>query len=278
MKKIAIILDSFTGLSKKEVEEMGLEYINHTAILNGKPYKEGIELELRNSFEEVKKDLNSKTSMPAIGVVIEKFEDLSERYENVIYLPMNKGFSSTFSTAYSASLEFKNIKVIATKLVAKGLCETAVKMKEMVEAGKTVDQALAFLNKVEETSYAYVIPKDVDGLIRGGRLKSAKKVIMQKGRLIPRLEVVIEGFKLSKVGRSMNKVIKSTVEKIIKTIDGKVDDYNWEVIYTGDEETKKFVTDAFVKNGIKDFKETWASLVIAVHTGVGAIGINAWKK
>ena len=278
MKKIAIIVDSFTGFSKKEIEGLGLLYINHTVILDGKPYKEGIEMELKDCFQYIDEDLTSKTSMPSIGIVIDLFETLSKEYEKVIYLPMNKGFSSTFSTAAAASNEFDNISVVETKLITRGLVNTAIKMKEMIEAGKTEEEAVAFLRKVEETSHSYVIPQNVDALVRGGRLNSAKKVIMQKGKLIPRLEVIMDGFKTSKIGRNMNKVIKSTVAKMNKAIEEKTDEYNWEVIYAGNEKTKKFVTDAFKEIGVTSFIESWTSSVIAVHTGTGAIGINIWKK
>ena len=278
MKKIAIIVDSFTGYSKKQVEDLGLLYINHTVILNNKPYKEGIEIELKDCVQEVAADFTAKTSMPSIGIVIDLFEELSKEYDQVIYLPMNKGFSSTFSTASAASNDFDNITVVETKMVAKGLLETGVKMKSMMEEGKTVKEAINFLRTTEETSYSYVIPQNVDALVRGGRLNSAKKVIMQKGKLIPRLEVVMEGFKTSKIGRNMNKVIKSTVAKVLKAIDGKHELFNWEVIYAGTEKTRDFVINAFKEVGVTTYTESWASSVIAVHTGVEAIGINVWKK
>ena len=278
MKKIAIIVDSFTGFSKKEIEGLGLLYINHTVILKGKSYKEGIEMELKDCFQDLDEDLTSKTSMPSIGIVIDLFEKLSKEYEKVIYLPMNKGFSSTFSTASAASNDFDNISVVETSLITRGLVNTGIEMKEMIEGGKSVEEAITFLRKVEETSYSYVIPQNVDALVRGGRLNTAKKIIMQKGRLIPRLEVIMDGFKLSKVGRNMNKVIKSTVAKILKATNEKPNNYNWEVIFAGNEKTKKYVTDAFKEIGVTKFEESWTSSVIAVHTGTGAIGINVWKK
>ncbi len=278
MKKIGIIVDSFTGYSKASVEKLGLEYINHLVILNGQPLKEGIEIELKNKIEEIKADTNAKTSMPAIGVVIEKYEELSKKYDKVIYLPMNKGFSSTFSTAFAASAEFDNISVVETSLVATGIITIAQEMIKMIESGKTEQEAIAYLRKVEETAESFVIPKNLDSLIKNGRLVSAKKFVMQKAKLIPRLEVVMEGFKVSKVGRNMGKLIKATVEKIAKAIESDFAAYTWEVIWTGDTKTRDKVIEAFKSVGITKFKETWSSSVIAVHTGIGAIGINVWKK
>ncbi len=278
MKKIAIIVDSFSGFSKAEVEKLGLDYINHTVILNGKSYKEGIEIKLEDSIEDIQNDLKAKTSMPAIGVVLEAYEKLSKEFDQVIYIPMNKGLSSTYSTAFAASNDFDNVNVISTSLVSASLIETAVEMKKLISAGKSIDEATKFLRKVESTAHAYVIPKNVDALIRSGRLTSAKKFVMQKAKLIPKLEVTMEGFKLVKVGRNMGKIIRSTVEKVIKEIQDDVNNYIWEVIHTGDLKTKLKVIEAFKEVGVIKIKETWSASAIAIHTGIGAIGINVWKK
>ncbi len=278
MKKIGIIVDSFPGYSRAEVEKHGLEFINHIVVLNGKPLKEGIEIELKDCIDEVKADLTAKTSMPAIGVVIEKFEELSKIYDKIIYIPMNKGFSSTFSTATAASSEFDKVSVVSTSLVGSAIIESAQEMMKMIEAGKTEEEAITYLRKVESTSEAYVIPKNLDSLIRSGRLVSTKKFVMQKAKLIPRLEVTMEGFKVSKVGRNMGKLITASVEKIVKALEGKHTSYSWEVIHTGDIKTKNKVIEAFKAVGITKIKETWSSSVVAVHTGIGAIGINVWKK
>ena len=280
MKKLGILLDSFSGLSEKEINKLGFEYISQTTILDGTTYHDGVDLILKDSIELVKNAKDIKSSMPAIGLVTEKLERMSKEYENVIYFTMNKGMSSTYSTGVAAASDLKNVHVISNKLVGLGIIESSsIIMKAMNEDGKTIKEALAIMKKISDSSYAYVIPKDVSAIIRSGRLSGVKKVIMEKARLIPRLKVTDDGFKLDSTKRNFGKMIKSAVQKIVDKI-GKenINKYNWERVTTGDDSSDQKVKDAFEEAGIKDHKTSWATIGVAAHSGIGAIGISIWKK
>ncbi|WKX02665.1 DegV family protein [Candidatus Mycoplasma mahonii] len=278
MKKIGILVDSFCGFSKKEVEKMGLEYINHSTIIFDKVYKEGIEIELKDSFEDIQKDLGAKTSLPSVGLFIEKFEEISNKYENIVYLPMNKGLSSTFSVAMAAAADFPKISVIENKLVSSSTTYTSLEAIKMVNNGASIEEAINFINETSNNTFVYVIPKDLDALIRSGRLNNAKKFIMQKSKLIPRLDLGLDGIKVTKVGRNFGKIVKSSVTKIVKSIDHKIENYNWEVIHSGIKKTSDIVVNAYHEAGIKDVIKSWTSSVVAIHTGIGAICINVFPK
>ncbi|MCK5945911.1 MAG: DegV family protein [Mycoplasmataceae bacterium] len=280
MKKLGILLDSFSGLSKKEINKLGFEYISQTTIFDGKTYHDGVDLILKDSIELVKNAKDVKSSMPAIGLVTNKLDVMSKKYENVIYFAMNKGMSSTYSTGAAAASEFQNVTVIANKLVGLAIVEASLKMSEaMNKNGKSLKEALAMMQSISDNSYSYVIPKDVSAVIRSGRLSGVKKVIMEKAKLIPRLKVTEEGFKLDSTKRNFGKMIKSAVQKIVDKI-GKsnINKYNWELITTGDKSSDQKVKNAFEESGIKDFKTSWATIGVAAHTGIGAIGIQVWKK
>ena len=82
MKKLGIILDSFSGLSAKEYSDLGIEYINNTIILDGKLYKQGIDGTLEELIDLIIGASDYKTSLPSIGLVIDMFENVSKKYEN----------------------------------------------------------------------------------------------------------------------------------------------------------------------------------------------------
>lgn len=281
MKKLGIVLDSFSGYSKKELKQMGIEYINQTTIVDGVSYKDGIDIIFKEEggFKLINEGKDIKSSMPAIGLVTEKLEAMSKQYENVIYFTMNKGISSTYSTGVAAASDLKNVHVISNKLISTAMTDASIRAIKLMKEGKTIKETLEFIQELSDTSFGVVIPKDVSGLVNSGRVVGAKKLIFEKGNLIPSLLVVEDGFKVKAIKRNFNKSVKGTVEKIIQKIGkGNINKYNWEVIHTGDQTTKNKVVLAFKEKGINNYSENWASLTIAAHTGIGAIGISVWKK
>jgi len=281
MKKLGILLDSFSGYGQKDLKKMGIEYINQTTIVDGVSYKDGIDLELKDpkGLKIIQEGKDIKSSMPAIGLVAEKMEQMSKEYENVIYFAMNKGISSTFSTGMAAASDFDNVTVISNKMISSAQTDTSIEAMKMANKGASLEEVLKYFEEMAKDSYGFVIPKDVKGLIKSGRVSGAKKVILEKAKLIPSLLVTEDGFKVDSTKRNFSKIVKNTIEKIIESI-GKenVDKYNWEVIHTGDQTTKNKVILAFKEYEIKDYRENWASITIAAHTGIGAIGISVWKK
>ena len=279
MKKLGILLDSFSGYSKKEIEAMGFDFIPQVTILDGTVYEDGITLILKDSIELIKNAKDVKTSMPSIGLVSEKLKEMSNKYEQIVYYTMNRGMSSTYSTGVAAALDFHNVKVISNKLIGTAIIDGARELAKNVKNGKSLEDALKILEKTSESSHCFVIPKNVSALIKSGRLTGAKRLIMEKAKLIPRLRVTIEGFKLDSTKRGFNKIIKSGVAKIVEKI-GKsnISKYNWEINTTGDNDSDEVVANAFRESGIVKFTKGWVSIGVAAHSGIGAIGINTWKK
>jgi fatty acid-binding protein DegV len=112
MKKLGILVDSFCGLRKIEVEKLGLEYISLVIFIDGIKIQEGEKEILTEIAPKILKAKEVKTSLPTIGILKKKLEKMSKEYENVIYLPVNKGLSSTYSVAYATASKMKNVYVV----------------------------------------------------------------------------------------------------------------------------------------------------------------------
>lgn len=281
MKKLGILLDSFCGHTKKEIEAFGFDYVNMIAIFDGKEYKDGIDLNLKDklSYELLVNANDIKTSMPAIGVVVEKLEEMQKKYEKIIYFTINKGFSSTFSTATAVAADMENVHVISNKLVSTGIIAASQEAVKMANDNKDIDQILKMFQTRADDSMCFVIPSDATSLIKSGRLTGIKKMAFEKLKLIPALLVTDDGFSVSTIKRNFVKVIKNSIEKAITKIGREnMDEYTWEVIHCGVKESKNKVISAFKDAGIKEWTEAWAALSIVSHTGIGAIGIFVRKK
>ena len=280
MKKLGILVDSFNGQSEKTINEYGCEIIPQITIIDGKVVRDGVDGVLEDYFKSIDKATDVKTSMPAIGLLDEKVKDMFTRYESIIYIPMNKFISSTFSTGFALSNNYKNMYVADTKFSGKSSLYYAKQAMKMVDEGKTVKEALEFIEKSSESCYCLVIPTDLTPIIDSGRLKGVKKFILQKGGLIPRLLLSNEdGWRVIGVRRGFKKAASSSVDKLISMIgEENIDNYIWEIIYGGDETLRKYMEYATAERKIKVNEIIWPGVSTGVHTGVKAIGINVYKK
>ena len=278
MKKLGILLDSFTGVSKKEIEKMGMEFIYQTLIINGEVIRDGIDYTQEEIIKKLSKVIDYKTSMPAIGLFLEKIEEMKKKYEKIIFLPMNKGFSSTYSTAVAATSEMDNVYVINTKVAGHTNINVGLKCIEMANENKSIDEILKYVNHINENSHCYVIPNDLNRIVQSGRLTGVKKFILQKGKLIPKLYVTNEGFEVKGVKRSFKKALDSSIKKILEDIGNEnIDEYKWELLWSGNEGSKKILENTYIENGIKKFESFYASCGTIGYTGTGAVGIMVYK-
>ena len=280
MKKLGILLDSFSGQSEKTIKEYGCEIIPQITIIDGKVIRDSVDGVAKDYFKSIDEATDVKTSMPAIGLLDEKVQDMFKRYESIIYIPMNKLVSSTFSTGSALANNYDNMYVADTNFAGKSSLYYARKAMRLAEEGKTIPEIVTFIEKSAETSHCFVIPTDLTPVIDSGRLKGVKKFILQKGGLIPRLLLSNEeGWKVLGVRRGYKKAASSSIDKIISMIGPEnVDKYVWEVLYSGDETLREYMEHAAAERNIKVSETLWPGVSTVVHTGARAIGINAYKK
>lgn len=281
MDKLGILIDSFSGYNKKEVEKLGLEYIHQTLIIDGVKYEEGVDdISSSELIKKITLAKDFKTSMPSIGLITDKFDVLSKKYTHLLFIPMVSGMSSTFSTSVAASRDYKNVDVISNKFTGSSAPYYGQKAQKMFKEGKTINEIKKYLKEMSNFSLTWVIPQKVDKLIKSGRLTGFKKFLFEKGKLIPRLFVEETGFIVKGVKRNFVKTIHSVIRKNIDLIGGikNAKDYHWELIHANDQNSINIAEVAFKNSGINIFSKICAAPIIVGHSGIEAIGIHCYKK
>lgn len=279
IKDLKIILDSTSGYSKIALEKNGFSFIPQQVIIDDKQYRDGDNINLKTTIELMESATKSQTSQPSYGELVEKIKKLATEYKYVIFIPMNKGISSTYEVAAKVADNFDNVAVIPNRLFGTAMIDAATRGKEAFLKEHKIQDAINAIHHVNDNSHCYICPKNLDAFIRGGRLSGGKRFILERAHLIPRLLIKDEGIKVSGVKRNVSKLITSSIEKIINKI-GKdnINDYHWEIIHTYEQSMIKIAQQALKSIGIKDFLTTPAASIIGIHTGIGAIAINAWPK
>ena len=67
--------------------------------IDGQLYLEGIDLSSEEFYEKLTSSRDISTSMPAVGDVMDCWNRLLKDYEEVVYIPMSSGLSSSCLTA-----------------------------------------------------------------------------------------------------------------------------------------------------------------------------------
>ena len=280
MKKLAIILDSFSGRDKKTVEKMKDHYfLPLRIIIDGKEYyDDGLTKSAKELMAEANMAADVKTSQPSPGMVEELFKKLSKEYEGVIYLCLGSALSGTYQTAKVMAQDYDNVEVINNFLVGAAFEELSTHLVEEAEKGATLNESVQTGTDYGKMYPTYVVPKDNKAFIRSGRLGKAAAFMLQKMHAVP-----IIGFedteKLHKkmIKRSGGKAIEYAIEKLLETIPNK-DDVQFLVTHTLDEEFVKIAKTKFKEKGISNVKSELAAGIINAHTGDGAMSIGAYKK
>lgn len=278
MKKLAIVLDSFCGKDKKQVEaHEDFYFIPLKAIIDGKEYLDGVDLPHTKMLDLINKAKEVKTSQPAPATSVALIEDLSKKYETVIYLPIGSALSGTFQTAKMLANDFQNVYVLNNHLVGVEFIELGKHLIKLAQT-KSEKEVIAFAESyIKESGPKYVIPRDVDAFIKGGRLGKAIAFVLEKLKAVPIISFEDEE-KLHKkmVKRSGSSAIDYALDKLVPLAKEKgIKDFH--ICHTLDETFAKESKAKLEAQGFRVHYELTSS-VINTHTGDGAHSIGFYKK
>lgn len=99
MGKIAIVTDSNSGIVQAEAKELGIYVIPMPFMIDGKDYLEEINLTQEEFYQKLTEGADISTSMPSPGSVTDLWDELLKEYDEIVYIPMSSGLSSSCQTA-----------------------------------------------------------------------------------------------------------------------------------------------------------------------------------
>ena len=112
--KIAILTDTNSGIMAQEAEQLSVYVMPKPFFIDGQLYFEGVNLTQEEFFVKQASGAEITTSMPSPADVMDKWDDLLKSHEQVLYLPMSSGLSSSCSTAASLAQDYEGKVFVAT--------------------------------------------------------------------------------------------------------------------------------------------------------------------
>ena len=285
MSKVAIMTDSNSGITQAEAKEMGITVIPMPFYIDEKMFYEDIDLTQEQFYEKLKSDCEIKTSMPLVGNVTDTWDEVLKEYDEIVYIPMSSGLSSSCSTAIMLSEDYDGrVEVIDNQRISITQRQSVLDAMELAAAGKSAAEIKQILMDAKFDSSIYIMLDTLYYLKKGGRITPAAAALGTLLKLKPVLQ--IQGEKLdafakartSKQGKSiMIETMKKDFAERFNDPEGK--EMNLEIAYSYDREAaeafKEEVQAAFPNN---DIIMNPLSLSVSCHIGPGALAIACSKK
>ncbi len=285
MNKVAILTDSNSGITQEESKELGIFVEPMPFYIDGELYYEDIDLTQDQFYEKLTQGVDITTSMPITGNLMDSWESILKDYEELVYIPMSSGLSSSCATAKMLAEDYDGrVVVVDNQRISVTQKLSALEAKKLADMGKSAQEICDALMEIKSLSTIYITVDTLEYLKKGGRLTPAVAAI---GSLLKIKSVLsIYGEKLDKYSmartmkaakQTMIEALKKDMANVIKT--DNLDDVIISIAHTQNQEA----AEKFREELLAEFpgKEIWIdplSLSVSCHIGPGALACTVTKK
>ena len=281
MSQIHIVTDSTCDLTDEEIKKHGIHVVPLTIQINNKTYTDRVDLQ-PDMFINLMKDAPElpKSSQPAPGIFKELYDELGKDGAQVISIHMTGGMSGTVQSAKQASeMTESDVTVIDSRYIAFGLAFQLREAIRLRDAGATVEEIVAAVNRVRENTRLFVVLDTLENMVKGGRIGKGKAVVSSLLNIKPIGNLDIGEVTICAKPRSHKQVVKFLMSEFEKDTAGKT------VKSVGISHANAI--DTLVNPLIEQLKAAgftgnvevdYTSPVISTHTGEGAIGFMYYAE
>ena len=287
MSKVAILTDSNSGITQAEAEREGLYVVPMPFYINDQMFFEEIDLSQEDFYGRLTEGAEIKTSMPTVGSVTDQWKKLLQDYDEIVYIPMSSGLSSSCGTATMLSFEEAyagKVFVIDNQRISVTQRRSVLDAIELAEKGYDGAQIRDILLREKFESSIYIMVDTLSYLKKGGRITPAAAAIGTVLRIKPVLQ--IQGEKLDAYAKVKTlKQAKATMIKAVrKDFEDRFHDPNGEkfdiqVAYSADGTEANVFKEELEREfpGHKIRAMDPLSLSVSCHVGPGALAVAICK-
>lgn len=285
MRKIAVVVDTNSGVTKKDLEAYSDVYVVPMPfMINGEEYFEEINLTQKDFYNLLENEAEIFTSQPSIGQVVELWENLLKKYEQIVHIPMSSALSKTCETAQNFAKDYEGrVFVVDNKRISVTLKQSMEDALKLIDRGNSAQEIKDYLEKTSLDSSIYIMVDTLKYLKRGGRITPAAAAIGTLLKIKPILQ--IQGGKLDSFAKVINDKLARAkmITAIKKDLETRFKDFKERgemelaIAYTKCQEK----AEAFAKQlreEIPDVELKFVdplSLSISCHIGPGALAVTA---
>ncbi len=283
--KIAIVTDSNSGITQQQAKEMGIHVLPMPFMINEETYFEDISLTQKEFYVRLANGDDVVTSQPSPESVMDLWDSLLERYDEIVHIPMSSGLSGSCQSAMMLAQDYDGrVQVVNNQRISVTQRQSALDALELAGKGMDAVQIKDFLEGDKFNSSIYIMLDTLYYLKKGGRITPAAAALGTLLKLKPVLQ--IQGDKLDAFAkaRTTNQgksiMINAIRNDMNNRFGGAQKDNIWlQVAYTHNEDAALTLKDELLEQfpGF-DIHVDPLSLSIACHIGPGALAVACSKK
>ena len=285
MSRIAIATDSNSGITQAQARELGVFVLPMPFYINDELFLEDITLTQEQFYQRLAEDADVKTTQPAPGDVVELWDKILKEYDQVVYIPMSSGLSSSCETAQMLAQDYEGrVFVVNNQHISVTQRRSVLDAKKLAEAGWSAERIKETLEATRFDSDIYITVDTLKYLKKGGRCTPAaaalgavlgiKPVLRIKGEKLDSFAKV-RGWKAAK--KAMIDAIHHTMETEFAGLSGP-EQLHIAAAYTGNR--------ADAQEWLEELEAIFPgypihmdplSLSVACHIGPGARAVTVTK-
>ena len=285
MSKIAVITDSNSGITFEEAKEIGARVVPMPFLIDGNMYYEEISLSQEEFFKHLGDNVDISTSQPSPEDVMKIWEEALEEADEVVYIPMSSGLSSSCHTAMMLSQEYDGrVFVVDNQRISVTQRQSVLDAIELAEAGWKAADIKEYLEKAKFESSIYIMLDTLKYLRKGGRITPAAAALGSALRLKPVLQIQGEKLDAFTIARTKKQGVSKMLQAIEDDINNRfggmenISNIHLEIAHTQNEEAaeelKKTVMERF---GVDKVDVYPLSLSVSCHIGPGSLALACTK-
>ena len=225
---VKITTDTTSMYTVSEGKAMGIDLVPMTLIAGDKSYREIEEINVDELKELIEAGVKLTTSQPAVGEVMDLFEQASEETP-ILHITMGANFSGAYSSACAVKeMMDDDIKDFITVYESGTVCGINWAMvniaKDMADKGHTVEEIVKVLNHIKANDRNNMLPQDFAMVQRGGRVSEEERKMDPSLNIVPVLAFNEDRSRFISLG--IMPTLKPAIEKVIEEfknsgVDGK---------------------------------------------------------
>ncbi|MGN0343082.1 MAG: DegV family protein [Roseburia sp.] len=287
MSKIAILTDSASAIRQAEAKELGVYVMPMPFFINEKTLFEDIDLTQENFYDHLGDGVEVSTSMPAVGQLTECWDGLLKDYDEIVYIPMSSGLSSSCESAMAIAQQEEyegKVFVVNNQRISVTQKQSVFDAKKLVAQGKTASEIKDILEEQKFESSIYIMVDTLYYLKKGGRVTPAAAALGTLLKLKPVLQIQGEKLDAFAKARTVKQAKSIMLEAVTKDLrerfhDPNADEMQLCIAYTKDlaaaEQFKQEILERFPG---KDIMLDPLSLNVACHIGPGALALAVARR
>lgn len=281
MEKIALITDSASDITKDIVEKYNIKVLPFKIIYRDKEFSDGIDITSKEVYATLESNTPT-TSLPSMADIEGLFKSLkSNGYTHAIVVTISSKLSGVNNAIKLLSEDYPEIKTYVhdSKSISKGEVILISEAAKMIEEGKSFDEVVAELPKINERIKIFFAIGTLEYLIRGGRIGKVAGTIAQFLHLKPIVSVDKEGeyYTYTKVRGRKQSLHKLYDIGVLKLDEKKCDVY---IMHGEAEEEALALAEKLRVHKNANFVDFggYLSPVSGVHSGPGFIGVLFYER